>query len=196
MLPRWQSFVGSTLAFCWSVVGPTLTNDVGPISFHTPDRPNCQRLVRCWPNALSPTSPAYANVMPTLVWLDLRVLAVIIINHYPRLVQHLEACSLGCLISFLSLLWQMCQFFVFFKSSEHPLKRSYIKVIITPTFFPRWRLHLLWWIFFPLIPLFHILKLKGNRKKKYPKPLNEMNKDRQWVLFVNDLEKRNVSRTC
>ena len=38
---------------------PTLTNDT--MSFCSSDRRNCQGLFRCWPNALSTTSLAYAN---------------------------------------------------------------------------------------------------------------------------------------
>ena len=29
---------------------------------------NCQPLVRCWSNARIPTTPAYANVMPTIIF--------------------------------------------------------------------------------------------------------------------------------
>ena len=55
---RWH-FVG-----CF--VGPTLTNDVGPLSYCSSDWLNCQRLVRWWYNARSPKSPScicqhYAN---------------------------------------------------------------------------------------------------------------------------------------
>ena len=62
-------------------------SDVGSISFCSSGRLNCQRLVRCWSNALSPASPACANVIPTipyqvscfrptLVWHDLRVFVI------------------------------------------------------------------------------------------------------------------------
>ena len=43
-----------------------LINDVGPMRFCSSGRLNYQRLVRCWSNALSPTSPAYASVMSTI----------------------------------------------------------------------------------------------------------------------------------
>ena len=52
----------------WHFVGPTLTNDVGSMSFCWLGRLNCQQLVRWWSNVLSPTSPAYANVMPTILF--------------------------------------------------------------------------------------------------------------------------------
>ena len=44
--------------FVGSIAGQTMANDVCLMSFIA----HCQRLVRCWYNALSPTSPAYANV--------------------------------------------------------------------------------------------------------------------------------------
>ena len=44
-----------------------LTNDAGGSTlFCSSGRRHCQRLVRCWSNALSPISPAYADVMPVL----------------------------------------------------------------------------------------------------------------------------------
>ena len=52
------------LGQCWHFVG----SDVGPMSFCTTDRLNCQRLIRCWFGTLSTTRPAYANVMPTILF--------------------------------------------------------------------------------------------------------------------------------
>ena len=38
------------------------------MTFHSSGQLNYQPLVRCWSNAFSPTSPAYANVMPTILF--------------------------------------------------------------------------------------------------------------------------------
>ena len=53
--------------FVGSSVGLTSTNDVSPVSFCLSGQLNCQSLVRCWSNARSPASPAYADVMPTIL---------------------------------------------------------------------------------------------------------------------------------
>ena len=44
------------------------TNDVSPISFCSLGQRNCQPLFRCWSNARSPISPAFANVIPTILF--------------------------------------------------------------------------------------------------------------------------------
>ena len=51
-----------------SIVGPMLTSDLGPVLFYSSDGLNRERLVRCWPNTLNPTIPAYTNVMPILLF--------------------------------------------------------------------------------------------------------------------------------
>ena len=61
LLTKLRHFVGS-------LIDPTLINCDGPMSFCSSGPLNCQRLVRCWSNALSPTSPAYVNVMPTILF--------------------------------------------------------------------------------------------------------------------------------
>ena len=60
--------LGQRWHFLGSFVGPTSTNDVSPVSFCSLGKRNYQPLVRCWSNARSPTSPAYANVMPTILF--------------------------------------------------------------------------------------------------------------------------------
>ena len=67
-IPDSNHLLGQPWHFVGSFVGPTSTNDVSPMSFCSSGQLNCQPLVRCWSNARTPTSPAYANVMPTILF--------------------------------------------------------------------------------------------------------------------------------
>ena len=62
MIPDSNHLLDQRWHFFGSFVDPTSTNDVSPMSFCSSGQLNCQPLVRCWSNARSPTSPAYANV--------------------------------------------------------------------------------------------------------------------------------------
>ena len=83
-LPDSNHSLGQHWHFVGSFAGPTLTTDVGPMSFCSSGRLNCQRLVRCKSNALRPTCKPYicqrnANprVGPTLARHDLRIPPII-----------------------------------------------------------------------------------------------------------------------
>ena len=71
-MPDSNHLLGQRWHFVGSFVGPTSTNDISPMSFCSSGQLNCQPLVRCWSNACRPTSPAYANVMPTILFQVLR----------------------------------------------------------------------------------------------------------------------------
>ena len=74
MSPRSRPFpdsinlLGQRWHFVGSFVGPMSTNDFSPMSFCSSGQLNCQPLVRCLSNARSPTSLAYAKVMPTILF--------------------------------------------------------------------------------------------------------------------------------
>ena len=68
LIPDSNHLLDQRWHFVCSFIGPTLTNNVGPRSFCSSGRLNCQPLVWRWPNAFSPTSPAYTNVMPTILF--------------------------------------------------------------------------------------------------------------------------------
>ena len=68
-----DNLLGQRRYFVGSFVGSTSTNDVSSMSFCSSGQLNCQPLVRCWSNSRSPTSPAYANVMPTILFQVYRV---------------------------------------------------------------------------------------------------------------------------